>query len=145
MELKAAFRIRTKEGKKEIFDSVRLRFVALTDEEMVRQAYLKYLMEEIKIPKIAISVEKKVVYNTMTKRYDIVVANPDGTMLLVVECKAPSITLDENTLSQIAVYNTELQAKYLVLVNGKQQLVFQKHLHGYQHIFELPFYKEMLD
>ncbi len=144
MELNNGFRIRTREGKKEIFDPVRCRFVALTEEEMVRQAYIKYLIEELHIPKIAISVEKKITYNTLTKRYDIVVAKPDGTILLVVECKASSIALNENTLSQIAVYNVELQAKYLVLFNGKQQLVFQNTPHHCMLIPELPTYNEML-
>ena len=143
MESNNGFRIRNKEGKKEIFDPVRRRFVALTEEEMVRQTYLKYLIDELKIPKITISVEKKIIYNTLAKRYDIVVANPNGSILLVVECKAVSVSLDDNTLSQIAIYNAELQSKYLVLFNGKQQIVFQRKEHGYIQIDGLPEYNKM--
>ncbi len=138
------FRIRTVNGKKQIFDPVRLCFVPLTAEEMVRQAYLNYLMEVLKVPKIAIAVERKIVYNTLSKRYDIVVSKPDGSMLIVVECKAASVKLDDNTLSQIAVYNAELQAKYIVLFNGKEQIVFQKKMSGYQQIPALLTYPEML-
>jgi hypothetical protein len=138
------FRIRTVNGKKQIFDPVRLCFVPLTEEEMVRQAYLNYLMEVLKIPKIAIAVEKKIVYNTLPKRYDIVVSKPDGSMLIVVECKAASIVLDDTTLAQIAVYNSELQANYIVMFNGKEQIVFQKKVSGYQQIPALLTYQEMI-
>ena len=56
-------RIREREGKREIFDPVRRRFVPLTPEEAVRQSYLRYLVDELGFPLIAITVEKKVVYN----------------------------------------------------------------------------------
>ena len=37
-------RIREKEGRREVFDPVRKRFVPLTPEEAVRQSYLRYLV-----------------------------------------------------------------------------------------------------
>lgn len=144
MDNNTAFRIRTNEKKKEIYDVIRKRFVLLTKEEMVRQAYIAYLLQEIKVPKILISVEKKITYNTLSKRYDIVVANPDGTILMVVECKAESVNLNEDSLSQLALYNAELQAKYLVLFNGKQQIAFQKKDETYTLISTLPPYEKML-
>ncbi|NLJ83220.1 MAG: type I restriction enzyme HsdR N-terminal domain-containing protein [Bacteroidales bacterium] len=144
MDNKTAFRIRTNEGKKEIYDTIRKRFVLLTQEEMVRQAYIAYLLQEVKVPEILISVEKKITYNTLSKRYDIVVANPNGTILIAVECKAESVNLNEDSLSQLALYNAELQAKYLVLFNGKQQIVFQKKDNSYTLISTLPPYEKML-
>ena len=144
MDNKTAFRIRTNEGKKEIYDTIRKRFVLLTQEEMVRQAYIAYLLQEVKVPEILISVEKKITYNTLSKRYDIVVANPNGTILIAVECKAESVNLNEDSLSQLALYNAELQAKYLVLFNGKQQIVFQKKDNSYTLISTLPSYEKML-
>ncbi len=144
MDNKTAFRIRTNEGKKEIYDTIRKRFVLLTQEEMVRQAYIVYLLQEVKVPEILISVEKKITYNTLSKRYDIVVANPNGTILIAVECKAESVNLNEDSLSQLALYNAELQAKYLVLFNGKQQIVFQKKDNSYSLISTLPPYEKML-
>ncbi len=145
MEVKKSFRIRNINGKKEIYDVVRRIFVAFTKEEMVRQTYLKYLIEEIKIPIASISVEKQIIYNSIPKRYDIVVANPcDGSTLLIVECKAETITLNENALYQIAMYNSELNAKFLVLFNGKQQLVLIKRKNKYQIIDSLPMYVDMI-
>jgi hypothetical protein len=144
MQTNDNFRIRIIDGKKKIFDPIRKAYVAFTPEEMVRQAYLKYLINELHIPEIAISVEKKVVYNSLTKRYDIVVAKPDGSVLLAVECKAESIEINENTLHQLAMYNRELQAKYLVLYNGKEQVVLKQNKLDYLRIEELPSYKEMI-
>ena len=145
MEAKSSFRIRNVNGKKEIYDVVRRVFVALTQEEMVRQAYLKYLIEEIEVPIIAISVEKEVIYNSMHKRYDIVVANPrDGSTLLIVECKAETVRLDESSLYQIAMYNSKLNSKYLVLLNGKQQIVLKKTATKYELIDSLPNYSDMI-
>jgi len=81
--------LRTNKGKKEIFDPIRCRFVSCTPEEAVRQTYIRYLIDVLQVPQISISVEKKITYNNLTKRYDIVVFSKEKC-LLVVECKAPT-------------------------------------------------------
>ena len=133
---------RTNKGKKEIFDPIRCRFVLCTPEEAVRQTYIRYLIDVLQVPSVAISVEKKITYNNLTKRYDIVVFSKEKC-LLVVECKAPDIKLSEITLQQISVYNSHLQAKYIILFNGKQELVYEKIDEQYVIQEQLPKYKEM--
>ena len=54
----------------------------------------------------------------MRKRYDIVVFNSDGSIHLMVECKAPSININQNVFDQIALYNLSLNATYLMISNG---------------------------
>lgn len=137
-------RIREMEGKREIFDPVRRRFVPLTPEEAVRQSYLRYLVEELGFPLIAITVEKKVVYNGMTRRYDIVACRPDGSILLLVECKAETVPLSGDTLYQAAMYNHVLQAEYVVLFNGRQQFVCRRTPEGYRPVASLPPYSEIV-
>lgn len=137
-------RIREREGKREIFDPVRRRFVPLTPEEAVRQSYLRYLVEELGFPLIAITVEKKVVYNGMTRRYDIVACRPDGSILLLVECKAETVPLSGDTLYQAAMYNHVLQAEYVVLFNGRQQFVCRRTPEGYRPVASLPPYSEIV-
>ncbi len=134
--------IRIVEGKKEIFDPVRRRFVSCTPEEIVRQTYIRYLINILNVPPIAISVEKKITYNNLSRRYDIVVFSKDKC-LLIVECKSPTTKLSEMTLHQIGIYNSNLQAKYIILFNGEQELIY-KRLDG-QYILQkqLPLYKEM--
>jgi hypothetical protein len=134
--------IRIKDGKKEIFDPIRHRFVLCTPEEVVRQTYIQYLLSILQIPPIAISVERKITYNKLSRRYDIVVFSK-GICLLIVECKAPSVELSEATLQQIGVYNSNLQAKYIVLFNGKQELIYQKTDNHYTLLERLPGYEEM--
>lgn len=137
-------RIREREGKREIFDPVRRRFVPLTPEEAVRQSYLRYLVDELGFPLIAITVEKKVVYNGMTRRYDIVACRPDGSILLLVECKAETVPLSGDTLYQAAMYNHVLQAEYVVLFNGRQQFVCRRTPEGYRPVASLPPYSEIV-
>jgi hypothetical protein len=134
--------LRIKDGKKEIFDPVRRRFVSCTPEEAVRQTYIQYLIHTLQVPPITISVERKVLYNKLYRRYDIVVFSK-ATCLLIVECKAPSIELSNETLHQISIYNSHLQAKYIVLFNGKQEWIYKKTNDQYLWQEQLPTYREM--
>ena len=136
-------RIREKEGRREFFYPVRKRFVPLTPEEAVRQSYLRYLVEVLGFPLIAITVEKKVVYNGLTRRYDLVACRPDGGILLLVECKAESVPLSGDTLYQAAMYNHVLQADFVVLFNGKEQFVCHRTPEGYVPVEALPPYREI--
>lgn len=129
-------------GKKEIFDPVRRRYVICTPEEEVRQTYLLFLINVLNVPKIVISVEKEIRYNQLQRRYDIVVFSK-GECLLIVECKAPTIKLSQETLYQIATYNAVLQAKYIVLFNGKQEMILGKSSNDYLPCERLPDYEKM--
>jgi hypothetical protein len=112
------FRFKNSENKRAIFDEIRKKFVVLTPEEWVRQHVIQFLISEMKYPKSWINVEKVIKINGLTKRYDVVVFNPNGTIFLLVECKAPKITLSQETFNQIARYNLTLNAQYLMVTNG---------------------------
>ncbi|MBT8272715.1 MAG: type I restriction enzyme HsdR N-terminal domain-containing protein [Bacteroidia bacterium] len=112
------FRLKNSENKTLIFDEIRKKFVVLQPEEWVRQHCLKYLIEEKKIPKSLISVEKMIELHGTKKRYDIIIFKPDGSIFLIVECKSPQIKINQNTFDQIARYNMVLNANYLMLTNG---------------------------
>jgi hypothetical protein len=112
------FRFKNSENKVAIFDEVRKKFIVLTPEEWVRQHVVRFLHEEKKFPMSHINVEKIVKINGLTKRYDVVVFQPDGTIFLVVECKAPAIPISQNTFDQIARYNMSLNAVHLMVTNG---------------------------
>ncbi len=112
------FRIKNRHNKKYIFDLIRKKFILLTHEEWVRQNCIMFLINEQKIPKVLINVEKKIKVNNLTKRYDIIVYNPNGSVFLLVECKSPKINLNQETFNQISIYNSEIISKYLMLTNG---------------------------
>lgn len=65
-----------------------------------------------------VNAEKQLTVNSLKKRYDVVVFNPDGSIFLLVECKAPEIKIDQSTFDQIARYNYQLKANYLLVTNG---------------------------
>jgi hypothetical protein len=115
---KFSFRFKNSENKRLIFDCIRKKFVVLQPEEWVRQHCVQYLILVKNYPKSLINVEKELKINSLRKRYDIVVFNPDGSIHLIVECKAPKISIDQSTFDQIARYNLELNATYLMVTNG---------------------------
>lgn len=112
------FRFKNSENKVQIFDLIRKKFVVLQPEEWVRQHVVNYLIEEKKYPKSLINVEKQLKINNLTKRYDVVVFNSDGSIHILVECKAPEIKISQSVFDQIARYNMQLQANYLMVTNG---------------------------
>ena len=132
---------RISDGKKELFDPVRRRFVACTPEEIVRQSYIKYLTEILNVPLANIAVEKKLIFNGQTRRFDIVVYVKERCAV-VVECKAPTVALTEDALFQAAAYNSVLQADYIVLFNGESQLVCKKEQDRYLPCGQLPRFGE---
>lgn len=109
---------RTLNGQKQVFDIIRKKFVALTPEEWVRQHFINYLVEHKQYPIGLISVEMPVMINRMPQRADIVVYNRKAKPVVVVECKAPTVTLSNSTYTQAARYNLVLKAQVLVVTNG---------------------------
>ena len=109
--------IKNKDNKTHIFDIVRKKFVLLTPEEWVRQHIINFLIQR-KISKNHIAVEKKIVINNLIKRFDIVVFDKSGKILVLVECKAPQITLNQKVFDQVSIYNQHLDSKYLMITNG---------------------------
>jgi len=112
----------TKEGE-QVFDPVRKRWVALTEEEKVRQFFILQLINEFKIPAAHISIERKITLNGLTKRYDIVVYK-NAKPWMVVECKAQHIPLTQETLEQVGRYNQTLNAEIIGVTNGIEQKFF---------------------
>lgn len=136
------FRLKNSENKTVIFDEIRKKFVVLTPEEWVRQHVVHYLLHIKKYPQSLINAEKKIQINDRIKRYDVVVFNPDGTIFLLVECKAVTIPIDQQTFDQIARYNMTLKAHYLMITNGMNHYfcTMDYQTKTYNFIPELPNY-----
>jgi len=112
------FRFKNSENRIQIFDIIRKKFVTLQPEEWVRQHVIHHLIFIKKYPKSIINVEKELHIHSLKKRYDLVVFNSDGSIRILVECKAPTISIDQSTFDQIARYNLQLNANYLMVTNG---------------------------
>ncbi|NNE31833.1 MAG: type I restriction enzyme HsdR N-terminal domain-containing protein [Winogradskyella sp.] len=115
---KFEYRFKSTENKVSIFDVIRKKFIILQPEEWVRQHCVHYLINDKNYPKSLINVEKELNLNGLKKRYDIVVFNTDGSIHLVVECKAHNVAINQSTFDQIARYNLALNASYLMVTNG---------------------------
>ena len=107
-----------KNGKQEIFDEIRKKFVRLTPEEWVRQHFLNFMVAYLGFPASLIVVEAELTYNQMKKRFDILAYLPDGNPCMVVECKAPTVEVTQVVLDQVAMYNMTLTVNYLAVTNG---------------------------
>lgn len=138
------YRFKSKENKVSIFDIIRKKFVILQPEEWVRQHCIHYLITNKGYPKSLINVEKELFVNGLKKRYDIVIFNTNGSIFLIVECKAPKITIKQNTFDQIARYNLTLCAEYLMVTNGLNHYYCQMNFINEQYSFlkELPDYSK---
>jgi hypothetical protein len=112
------FKIKNIENEDYIFDEIRKKYIKLTKEEWVRQNCVNFLVKEKKFPQVLINVEKTLKINKLSKRYDIVVYNSDGSIKLLVECKSPEIKITQKTFDQIAIYNMSLNADLLMITNG---------------------------
>lgn len=106
------------QGRKEIFDAIRKKFVKLTPEEWVRQHFLSYMTGSLGYPASLVVVEAELTYNNMKKRFDILAYRTDGKPCMVVECKAPSVEITQTVFDQAAMYNMTLQVGFLVVTNG---------------------------
>lgn len=130
-----SFNIKLKEQRKYIFDFIRKKYVLLTPEEWVRQNFLRFLVDEKKYPATLIAVEKEFKLNTLSKRSDAVVYNKSGIPVLIIECKAASVKIDQKVFDQIARYNIKLNVDFLVVTNGLDhyccKIDFQNHTYSF--------------
>ncbi|MGE5521044.1 MAG: type I restriction enzyme HsdR N-terminal domain-containing protein [Candidatus Dadabacteria bacterium] len=138
---KAQFRIKKKEGKDFIFDTIRKKWLVLTDEEWVRQNFVAYLVITLHYPSSVIAIEKEIHLNDLKKRFDILVYNQDHKPWLMVECKAPSIPLNEEALQQLLRYNLSVPVTYLVISNGNVTMGWEKDSTGITLLQQLPVWK----
>ena len=98
-----------------IFCNVRKKFIFLTPEEWVRQHILDYLIKEKKY--YALSIEKMIVSYPVKRRADIIVYCKSKPWVLV-ECKAPKVSLTKKILDKVIFYNLHLHCRYIMLSNG---------------------------
>ena len=106
-------------GRQVVFDPLRRRFVTLTAEEWVRQHFVAFLVVERGFPQGLLANEVGVNVGGVTRRCDTVLyAREGGVPRLIVEYKAPQITITESVFTQVQSYNSVLRADYLIVSNG---------------------------
>ena len=104
---------------------IRKRWFILTPEEIVRQTALLHLLNLGYSPR-HMTVEKTVWVNGLRRRFDILVYSPNGAPYILVECKAPSIKLNQVDLDQVNSYNYALAGTFVWLTNGHDHYMFKR-------------------
>jgi hypothetical protein len=139
------FKIEDKDGQLTLFDEIRKKHIVLTPEEWVRQHFVQYLIHQKHYPKTLIKLEGGLRLHGMSKRTDIVVFNPLGEKILLVECKAPAVAIDQKVFDQVARYNMTHKVALLAVSNGLQHYYCRIDVinREYNFIEDLPDYGEI--
>jgi len=142
LQVQSFLRIREQEGKKEVFDEVRKKWMHLLPEEWVRQLAVHYLKRMLHYPSNRFSLERKVPKGGRMGRWDLLVLDKEMQPFLLIECKSPRVLISNDTLYQAAVYNRTLKAPFLCLTNGDTTycMHYNGQMNGYQIIQQLPEY-----
>jgi len=119
-----SFKFETRSQKTYIFDRVRKKYIQLTPEEWVRQHIVSFLIEHKHVGAGLISIERGIKYNGLNKRYDLKVYDAKMKLLLLIECKAPTVKLSEETFIQSLSYSQEDKPKLILLSNGLQHIYY---------------------
>lgn len=110
-------------GTKKYFCRIRKIHLNITPEEKVRQAFLNFLIDEIRIPIKNIEVEKHLFFYNKDKngRIDILINDNEGLALAIYECKSEFEGLTHEVEEQgYKYYETLNDAKYLGFVIGDE-------------------------
>ena len=134
-------RIKVEEDVEKIFDPIRKKWLILTPEEWVRQRFLLFMHHIYKYPLSLSETEKHFnLFNTI-KRADIVFNTRDFKPRIIVECKAPSVKLDNDVFDQVINYHMVLNADFLIVTNGMEHFVFEFVNGKVKFLDEIPSYK----
>lgn len=140
------FTVRSVGQSKEIFDAFRKKFVSLTPEEWVRQHFLRFLAEEKGFPAIRIAVEGEIKIGKIKKRFDAVVYSPSHKPVVLIECKAPGVDLNQKVIDQASRYNLALSVPFIGFSNGLKTffLILDQGEKSYRLVKEIPDYDKII-
>ena len=122
----------------EVWDSLRGIYLVLTPEEWVRQHLIACLITQCGAQPTRIVQEYAVQLNGQPQRADVVVVDDAARPLLVAECKAPHVKIDQRTFAQAVRYNSVLGARYVVLTNGLQHYCWEFRDGAYERMNRFP-------
>lgn len=119
-EVSALVQRKSDDGQTRLWDPCRKKWLIATPEEWVRQHAISYLYC-LGYSFALIETESGLRTGFKDKRSDALVYK-NAAPYILVECKAPSIKIDQKVFNQAFNYNQSLKAKYLYLTNGKQHI-----------------------
>ena len=136
-------KIQEKGEKRQIFDFLRRKWVALTPEEWVRQHFTHFLVEHKNYPQALLANEVELRIGEKRLRCDTLLYNKELRPRMIIEYKAPTIQIQQKTFDQISVYNLLLKVDYLVVSNGLRHYCCKMDYErqSYQFLEDIPDYE----
>ncbi len=128
-----------------VFDILRRRYVNLTPEEWVRQHFIHFLIEHKGYPEARLGNEISLNLNGTQKRCDSVLYDDEAQPTMILEYKAPHISITKLTFDQISRYNMKLHVPWLIVSNGMNhyccKIDYEKG--EYHFLSDIPQYDEL--
>ena len=135
----------TQDGKLEVLDILRHRFVSLTPEEWVRQHFVNFLISHKGYPAALMANEVELRVGGKHLRVDTILYDRERRPLMVIEYKAESVALTKKVVTQVTTYNMLLRVHYLIISNGSQHvcLRYDAAQNFWQVLADIPHYDEV--
>lgn len=132
-------------GRTQVFDVLRRRYVTLSPEEWVRQNFTHFLIYSMGYPAPLLANEVTLQFNGMQRRCDTVLYDIHHCPQMIIEYKAPSVSLSQRVFDQISRYNIVLRVPYLIITNGLKHysLHIDYQTNTYTFLNEIPSYSAL--
>ena len=138
-------KIKEENGTRYIFDAIRKKYLVLLPEEWVRQNFIQFLVHNKKYAASLIAIEKGLKINELQKRADIVVYDKHAKPIVLIECKAPKVKINQAVFEQVARYNAAFGVPYLMVTNGLEHYCAKVNFEtkNCEFLTEIPDYKNL--
>ena len=143
---KYGIKIKNDKGHQSIFDVLRRKYVALTPEEWVRQHFVHFLIEHKGYPKALMANEIQLAIGNKKLRCDSVLYDRMLKPRMIIEYKAPTVSITQKVFDQITIYNMLLHVDYLVVSNGIKHYCCRMDYANQKYLFleDIPNYQNLL-
>jgi hypothetical protein len=115
------------DGRKWLFNPVLKKRFKNRPEERVRLQWVDFLLHQTDWSKNRIGFETPVQLRREDRalRADLLLYSNDVAPHVLIECKSDQVKLTDSTAVQAARYNSLLHAPYVILTNGKEDLIYK--------------------
>ena len=135
----------TDNGRHEVLDILRRKYVTLTPEEWVRQHFINYLITDKGYPKGLLANEVELKVGDKKLRCDSILYGKDMQPKMIMEYKAENVALTPKVIKQITTYNMLLRVRYLIISNGLMHLClhYEEEKDKWTFMEEIPEFKTL--
>lgn len=140
-----ALSIKEHNGRRYVLDILRRKYIALTPEEWVRQSFIRFVVEKKNYPQALLANEISLNLGNKKLRADSVLYDKMLKPRMIIEYKAPKISITQRVFDQIFSYNILLSVPYIIVTNGIEIYVCKLNEKEKRYMFldDIPYYEEL--